>query len=265
MDSEIKKLFFAFEIMAPWPTEYPKGRLLAAESRHLTLAFLGNVNYFELKMILPEFPPLPFQVGPVGVFNKVLFLPPRRPHVVAWHSELDAAQPLNEYYHQLIHWLTDHHYRVDERDFLPHVTIARSPFVINEWRKSFFPIPMAITGLHLYESVGNLIYTPIWTYPLLSPFQELDHTADIAFLIRGETIEKLHFNAQIALAFKHSPMLPFIHVDHLESNLDDLIISLNALISRVDCEIGSPFKAVSFHGDLQEENHILKWEMIVDV
>jgi hypothetical protein len=40
---------------------------------------------------------------------------------------------------------------------------------------------------------------------------------------------------------------------------------LNEAIARVDEQMGTPFKAVSFHGDIQEEEGVLKWEMIVDV
>ena len=54
-----------------------------------------------------------------------------------------------------------------------------------EWLDHFTPLPFFVKAIHLYQSLGNLQYQSLWESPLLSPFEELEHTADIAFLIRG--------------------------------------------------------------------------------
>ena len=36
-----KRLFFGFEVKAPWPQGLPKGRILKEDQRHITIAFLG--------------------------------------------------------------------------------------------------------------------------------------------------------------------------------------------------------------------------------
>lgn len=260
--NEIKKrLFFAAEVVAPWQTHYPHGRIIAPADRHLTLAFLGNVNFTSLEKILTEFPHPKIKISPIGYFDQCLFFP----HVVAWNVKWLEKPSFESFQQQIASWLKSHGYPVDNRPFLPHVTIARAPFSIEEWKNDFTPLPMMAKAVHLYESVGNLVYQPIFTVPFIPCFEEISHTADLAFQIRGETMEELHLHAMAALAFKHPPLVEYILRTPLQKNLDDIIIELNKLISVSDQEIGSPFKAVSFHGDVRQQNSLLNWEMIVDV
>jgi len=87
----------------------------------------------------------------------------------------------------------------------------------------------------------------------------------IAFSIRGNSIEQLHLHAQLALAFKSPQLIPFF-TSRLQNSLEEVIISLNEMVSSADAEFGSPFKAISFHGTITpDEQNILRWEMIVDV
>jgi len=106
----------------------------------------------------------------------------------------------------------------------------------------------------------------LWSYALKEPFLEIEHAADIAFHIRGESIRQLFHNALTALAFKYPALLKF-NTDKVHlTDINDIIIALNQIISRTDCAVGCPFKAVSFHGEIKNEvDHILNWEMIVDV
>jgi 2'-5' RNA ligase len=265
MNADEKRVFFGYEVLAPWPTECPSGRLIEPTSRHLTLAFLGNILFPPLRDILSEFPIPSFLVGPVGHFDRCLFLPERHPHVVAWHVQWYEKVLFDTYQQYVVKWLKSKQYPIDDRPFLSHVTMARSPFKEHEWKKAFAPLPMMVKNIHLYESVGNLVYQPIWTQPILSPFEELDHTADIAFVIQAESMENLHLHAMIALAFKFPSVLKYIEKVPLQSQLDDIIISLNQLIAEVDSDIGCPFKAVSFHGEVEKKNNVFQWEMIVDV
>jgi 2'-5' RNA ligase len=259
----MKRLFFGAEITAPSTQEPLSGRLIDPTYRHLTLAFLGNTSFSKLEEQLSLFPKPVFRVGLVGVCDRLLFLPPEHSRVVAGH--VSGLEKLKLFHDSLSAWLEERGYPIDRREFLPHVSLARAPFDPEEWEKQFTPFPVVISAIHLYESTGNLNYVPLWSYPLLPPFEEFAHTADIAFHIRGASLPEIHLHAQIALAFKFPPLLAYFAED-LCSDLDDIIIALNATIARADQEAGCPFKAVSFHGKVvQDENKILHWEMIVDV
>lgn len=263
---ENKRLFFGLEVNSTWPENLPKGRLLQEHERHLTVAFLGNVPYAKVKNFLKDIPKPPFKVGFAGYFDDILFLPPRFPKVVAWHANwLESSQTLNTYCKQLKSALEKHGFSIDKRELLSHVTLCRAPFMPKEWRKAFVSLPCIATHLHLYESLGNLHYQPIWTHAIQAPFEEIEHTADIAFHIYGEKISQLFTHAQIALAFRFPPLISFMRNIEVNS-LEEIIIYLNQLVTQADAELGCPFKAVSFHGNISEEpDKTLKWEMIVDV
>lgn len=268
VSEQTKRLFFALEVMAPWPKPLPAGRRLDEGHRHMTVAFLGHTDYARLQPLLTEIPAPPFKVGYVGIFDECLFLPERHPRVVAWHVHwLEGKEALSQYQKQLIAWLQEKEFNPDARkEFLPHVTLARAPFNPHPWRKAFKTLPMMTAGLHLYESVGGLKYQPIWSFPLLPPFVEIEHTADLAFQIYGENLEQLQLHALMALAFRCPALLDKLaEIPHAES-LDDLIIHLNDCVTRLDARRGCPFKAVSFHGEVEKIGEtVLRWEMIVDV
>ena len=263
MEKDEKRLFLGAEIEAPWPKEEPPGRYVEPTSRHLTLSFFGNRSFSELEKNLKALPLPRFKVGPVGVIDRFLFIPEDRPRLVAAHvSELHC---LALYQRALVEHLEKMHYEVDKREFLPHVTLARAPLDAKMWENSFHPLPVVIPAIHLYESVGNLTYKPLWSHTLIPPFEDLEHTADIAFTIRAETMQELYLHAQFALAFKYPPLVRYLSYSSYE-NLDDIIIHLNEIIAMVDVEIGAPFKAVSFHGQAKRaQNGLIQWEMIVDV
>lgn len=260
MAADTKRLFFGLEVAAPWPEILPEGRVIPESSRHVTLAFLGNVSY-EISDTVP-IPRSP--IGPVGRFKRCLFLPPRRPNVVAWEVEWSATAHVLEYQQQLVHYLRNAGFSLDEREFLPHVTLARWPLDRLAWSRLPYSYPVVGRAVHLYESVGNLEYTPRWSYPLLAPFEEIAHTADVAFLVRGENLGDLLLHAQIALTFVCPAMLEYAS-SAVPRTLDEVIIELNRLIGQADGDIGVPFKAVSFHGEVLVNNGLLSWEMIVDV
>lgn len=263
-----KRVFFALEIQAPWPHPLPPGRLIDEKHRHMTVAFLGNVDYSLLQPALAEIPMLPFAIGLTGIFDQCLFLPERHPRVLAWHVDwLESKEQIAAYQKQLIKWLEEKGFNPDARkQFLPHVTLCRAPFQQHPWEKSFERLPMMAGALHLYESVGNLKYKPIWTQEVVSPFEEIEHTADVAFHIHGKNLKQIQLHALVALAFKFPPLLDQLAGMPSPDSLEDVIIDLNECVSHMDARRGCPFKAISFHGDLQElDEGILKWEMIVDV
>lgn len=265
-EEDAKRLFFGAQTHAPWPKEYPPARIIPEETRHITLAFLGQHSFSKLKNILSSIPRPSFAIGPAGTARELLFLPKERSRVVALSIDwLDPKAKLNSYQKELSNWLQGQGYSLDQRAFFPHLTVARAPFDKTQWNAQFTPLPFFIKAIHLYQSLGNLNYQSLWESPLLPPFDELEHTADIAFLIRGDSIQELHQHAQLALAFKFPPLIQF-YTAHLQSSLDEVIISLNEMVASVDTELGCPFKAISFHGKVKsDEHHILYWEMIVDV
>jgi len=266
---EVRRLFFGVEAHAPWPKSLPAGRLLDENQRHLTLAFLGNTSYPLLKGFLADFPEVPMLLGETGYFDSCISLPPRHPYVIAWHAVWHEMNPLLASFQKtLSNWLQMHNYSVDTRQWMPHVTLCRQPFDPHIWKKTFTVIPFYTSTLHLYESIGKLLYSSLWSYPILPPFKEIEHTADMAFLIYGKTLQNIYHNALTALAFKFPPLLKFSKPTNflMLDSLDDLVILLNQLISDADGSIGCPLKAVSYHGDLVPfQNTLLQWEMIVDV
>lgn len=261
-------VFFGFGVEAPWPESFPKGRVIRSEDRHATIAFLGNVPAERLLEIMDGCPLFPFKVGPVGVFSKCLFLPKEsKPNVAAWEVEwINYEADIDGYRYVFIEWLKAQGYDLDKekREWLAHVTLSRQPLDRYAWRENFQKLPLFVHSFNLYESLGHSIYRVIWSKPLMAPFEEIEHTADIAFIIRGTSILDLYIHAQIALAFKCPSLLSFMNINPVKS-LDDIIMSLNNIISEIDKMIGCSFKAISFHGNIKTVDSILTWEMIVDV
>ncbi len=267
MDGDERRLFLGWEVYAPWPERFPYGRLLNEEHRHMTVAFLGQTNYPKIVAALAHIPSPPFAIGAAGYFDQCLLLPPKHPHVVAWHATwFDKNHPLPSFYSTLVEWLKKEEIPVDLRHgFTPHVTLARSPFRAKAWLQQFSPLPFFTKDFHLYESLGHSKYISLWNLPMLSPFEEIEHTADIAYQIRGRDFTQLFHNGASALAFTFPPLIPYISPIETIDSLEKVVMELNQIVLRADQEIGTPFKAVSYHSHLEIINDLLHWEMIVDV
>lgn len=257
----MQRLFFGFEIDIPWPYDYPAGRLLSEKERHMTLVFLGFVDPISLEESMKQIPLPSFSIGPIGLCDRVLFLPEKHPRTVSWHIQwLSKEMEILHYRAELLKWLQKIGYSLDTRSLIPHVTIARMPFEKEEWLKEFTILPCMIKALHLYESIGNLHYPSRWKLSLQPAFEEFEHTADLAFLIHAHSLQELYRHAALALSFKFPPLAGYITAQPVR-DLYDIIHSLNDLIAIVDQKLGCPFKAVSYHGQFRENT----WEMIVDV
>lgn len=263
-----KRLFIGLEIASLWPQKFPTGRIIEEEDRHMTLIFLGTVSLSSVLEILQQNIPS-FSIGFAGMFNKILLLPPKYPKVFAWNMKwLEDVDPLFAYRKQLYTQLIQQNLVSSEekRPFLSHLTLARSPFDKKEWEHRFAPLPLYAKALHLYESKGSLKYQSLWQYDLLPPFEEKEHKADLAFTIRGHTIEQLLSHAFIALAFHFPPFVCYAnHLVEPHESIEKIVMILNNLITMADIDRGCPFKAVSYHSKIEEKNQYLEWEMIVDV
>lgn len=262
--SDHQRLFFAAELTGAWPQEFPSGRVLDEDDRHLTLVFIGSASLSEL-MDKMKMMPLPiFQVGPASFTTKWLFLPTEKePHVVA--AEVDSLDSLVDYQKTLASWLKEQGYPQESRPFLPHITVARGKFDVEAWKKIPCQIPFYIRSIALLESLGNSRYQHHWRHSFLPPFVEIEHTADIAYLIRGADFKELYHHAQLALAFKFPPLLAYFSKENNFPTLDSVIAGLNNLLANADLDIGVPFKAVSYHDEMTFQAGHLEWRMIVDV
>jgi SHS2 domain-containing protein len=153
-----------------------------------------------------------------------------------------------------------------DNKYLPHVTICRNHFDQKIWEKSFRLLPLYIKSFNLYESLGHSEYNTLWKKDFIRPFEEIKHTADIAFIVKGKTYQDLLYNSFIALSFKSLDFLLYHEVLERVDSIDDVIINLNNVITKAEIDgIHIPFKAVSFHSHIEKKDNILLWEMIVDV
>lgn len=264
---EIKRLFLGMEIVAPWPQTYPDGRILLESDRHLTLVFLGDRDLPSIISLLQEFPDPGFRVGLAGLFDHPIFLPHDEPKTAGWHvCILEQKELFLNFQQRLREWLEKKGLSLSEPngEFLAHVTIARQPFVIHEWKRAFQQLPLFLKNIQLCESLGLSHYKICWSHEILAPFEAKEHTADLAFLIRGENNEQLFIHAALALAFHFPPLIRYLE-ECKPLEFDELIFQLNQIIARADAAEGCPFKAVSYHSAMIHRGKVLEWEMIIDV
>jgi 2'-5' RNA ligase len=267
-EQDEKRLFFGLEIAAPWPEKLPTGRVIDASDRHVTVAFLGKASLSKVLESLPGMPQPDFSIGPAGIFDQCLFFPKRHPRCAAWNIHwLSQGDGFARFYAVFTEWLENEAlFQRERRPFCAHVTISRAPFKERSWERAFKPIPVITKALHLYESLGHSTYRSCWNYPFQSAFEEIEHTADIAFLVRGQNLQELYLHAKLALAFTFPELVHYFSVDTKVNSLEEAITKLNHLVAEADAEKGCPFKAVSFHGEVtQTSQNTFEWEMIVDV
>jgi RNA 2',3'-cyclic 3'-phosphodiesterase len=261
----IKKVFFGFDIETLW-VDIPKEKKMINEAnRHVTVVFLGNLDIGEIDF--NDLPKADFEIGPVGFFNKCLFLPPRHPRLVAYQIDFFEKDTLiKSFQKKLFEFFIKKNIVIKPNNFLPHVTICRNDFNKKVWEESFKFLPLFIKSLNFYESFKNSEYKTLWQKDFIKPFEEIEHTADIAFIIRGKNYTDLLYNSFIALAFKSLDLLLYIKELNKVESIDDVVIKLNEIITKAEIDgFYIPFKAVSFHAYIEKKDDILNWEMIVDV
>jgi hypothetical protein len=150
--------------------------------------------------------------------------------------------------------------------WLPHVTIARTPFDKRKWIDTFRPLPLYAPSIHLYESLGERHYRSLFAWTFSPPFTPIPHTADIAFRLAADSPSALYASACTALAFWHPPLLSHFPPAPSEVSTERLAQALNEAVFRLDVEEGCPCKAVSLAGGIGENREgIWEWEMVIDV
>ena len=126
----MKRLFFAL-----WPDDGVRARLLeqagllpintgrraAPENFHITLVFLGNVEEQDVPVLTGaaegiKIPGFPLQIDHCGWWKRAK---------VAWLAPAQTPEPLPELVRQLNHQARLAGLPVEERDYNPHLTIAR--------------------------------------------------------------------------------------------------------------------------------------------
>lgn len=227
--------FVGYGIEAPWPENVPSGQIVPPLSRHLTTLFFGKEKPQREVLTKP-----PFVLSPGGVIDGLLFL-----------SKVVAYSP--SFFEPGITSVK-----------LPHITVSRTTGQEELWEKQFYPIPFYLKDLNLYHTVGHLQYEKVETYPFIPPFEEIEHTADIAFMVRGRHVGELYRNGALALAFRVPTLSKWIFAE-LPKSLEEVVTALNRLLYLLDVEEGSPLKAVSHAGFVEPKGDFLEWEMIVDV
>lgn len=258
-----KRLFIGFSIDCPWPQMMPAGRVLKEEHRHITLVFMGQAPFEKTIEVLNDLP-IPFKIGLAGQFNRCLLLPPQQPQVLAWNVDwFENGKDLLGFWRDLKDLLKAHNLPlVDHKGFLPHVTMARAPFIVKDWEKSFTPLPFIVKKLHLYESVASIHYEPLLTFTLKSPIEQLTKNS---VMLRGKDLEQLYVNAQVALSFIHLGFLPFISNEMPSDNLLEIKFDIERKIDSAQDVIKGAFKTVVFpDGYTLEEDDTLSWIMHIE-
>lgn len=262
-----KRVFFAFEVHAPWPISLPQGRVLNLSGRHLTIAFLGDVEYSSLEKILKSFPPPKIRTGLTGKFDRCLFLPPQRPNVVSWHVKwFDQHLDLGLYQKELADWLSknDFHVKLHNEGFLPHVTLSRRPFHFREWREAFEVLPLYIKDIHLYESKSGLNYTPLWSYPLLAPFEVEQGAKGKTITVRGESLTSLLNHCITGIAFSHPGLLAKYPESIAIQDVSELLPIVEDLLIRA----GKKDPTLPLNCNTVEEpkfeDHLFTWKVILN-
>lgn len=231
------------------------------------MLFLGDIVLDEIKKYLDELY-LPCQIGLPGYFNKCLFWPETNPRLVAYQADFfEKNIILDKFHEEIFEFFKERKVLVKlENRFIPHVTICRDDFNLKLWKETFKQSPLYIKSFNLYESLQNSEYNILWTKDFINPFEEIKHTADIAFIIRGKSYLDLLHSSFIALSFKVEIFLNYVSLLKKVNSIDDVIINLNEIITNAEIDgFDIPFKAVSFHNKIDRKNEIMNWEMIVDV
>ncbi|MFA5935296.1 MAG: RNA 2',3'-cyclic phosphodiesterase [Patescibacteria group bacterium] len=146
-------------------------RVLEPESRHLTLAFLGEVspdNRLALEILISKAMERP----PKGSFSFVTFetFPPKAPIIITAKLDISDAPSWPDFVDRLRDMVSVAAPSVDRKPWMAHVTVARSrKAILPAWNESFDPIPWKPENVSLILSEpgsNGSRYTDLHVFPL---------------------------------------------------------------------------------------------------
>ena len=137
-----------------------RGRFSTRENLHLTLAFLGECDSIQTAaacaaMDAQSFAPFSLEINRLGCF--------RREGGEIWWAGAVASEPLLALQQDLAKSLRAAGFRLEERQFRPHITLARE-VVAPEKERTVPPFSETVTRIDLMKSErigGKLMYTAI--------------------------------------------------------------------------------------------------------
>lgn len=260
------RCFVAFSVSGPWP-DWDLQKPLLPPFRHLTLAFLGQRDRVQVLQQAQAWRPS-LQVAPLLAADRWSLLPDRNPHVLALSTPLATQQmqvqqvrrnccqafglqlPIPHDGEQEGSW-----------DWHPHVTVSRDPKVIPSWA----PLPLVCGDLHLYESLPDRVYRPIYSWAVAPAFEEFEHPADRAYRCRGSSWAELCLSLLWALAQEvPSLVVQAPRCNDVRSHAEAVAL-LNQILSEADASGPIPWKAVTFHGSIHQQTLPWIWEVVIDV
>lgn len=238
------RLFFGFEVETP-DLDLAPGKYLAKKDRHITLAFLGEVDLNTILAHLNHLPKPDFTDGFMGIFTEVLFFPPSHPTSAVYKATFPKKErSIRMFQQRLVDWLkilglppTD-----PEREWLPHVTFARKPFDPKQWREAFHSCPFSVSKLHLYESMGDSKYEPRWTYALNPVYDQTK--------VRGKDFQEWLFHIQAALSMRHPKLWEFFQDTSEPRSHREAYQMINKGIAAANAKYGMGIPALVIGEDL---------------
>ncbi|WIF95362.1 RNA 2',3'-cyclic phosphodiesterase [Caminicella sporogenes] len=153
-----------------------KGNFSYRENFHLTLRFIGEVDYDEIERIKTA-------INETACINKEFYLQlgelgyfPRKNKKIIWIGINKGHKNLRSLFNDLEKNLVKQGFNREERGLKPHITIGREVIMRNEFdyikkQVNIEPLKILVDKISLMESTrinGKLTYIPIYTKNMLS-------------------------------------------------------------------------------------------------
>lgn len=146
-----------------------QGNFSRKENLHLTLVFIGETNRLnDIKQAMNSvhIDPFQLQMDCLGRFR-------RRGGDLYW-AGVKHCDPIFSLYHQLCNALKQRGFQLENKDYLPHLTLGRevflsSSFSSKDWESKFLPIDILVSKVSLMKSErinGTLTYTELYAKSL---------------------------------------------------------------------------------------------------
>ena len=145
------------------------GRFVPAENRHLTLAFLGEVGEADVRLAMSALDAACAGVGPVPLAAAGLGTFGRGRDATLWLG-IEKNDELQDLAARVRAELAARDLTYDEKDFLPHVTLARrARMPRGDLGDLAFPLPDEARDVTLFRSIlgpSGARYKPLYTVGL---------------------------------------------------------------------------------------------------